>query len=888
VNDDPSTADCNENLLLLRQPDGTIQYRAINAIDPPGINGQSVYNGTKGADRINGGNDNDTFWGGPGNDRIEGNGGDDVAYGGEGNDIITDLSGADVPKGGPGNDAIDAGPGDDIILGGDGQDFLNGGANDNETFAGPGNDFIIAGQGADAVFGDGGDDWIEGGTGQDLLQGDHGAPFFDDPGQTKPGNDIFIGQPGENDYDAEGGDDIMSQNPAIDRNAGAAGFDWAIHQYDTIPADDDLMINQGLVGLGIQLVVNRDRWQETEADSGSNLNDVMHGDNLERVVGPGGFAGCDALDPTGVARIAGLDRLVSTFPSSLADVIDASAMKQCPLVGFGGVLGNLRSGTVWAEGNILIGGGGNDVLEGRGNNDIIDGDHMLRVRISVRTDPANPATEIGSTDLMEHPALSGNFGPGATPAMTLQQAVFAGLVDPGNLVAVRELVSPDGSAMAATANRGLASDCPAATADPADVNGAIGSTVKPGAATNCDTAAYSLPASNYTITPNKDGSVTVADNGSVAIGGVFAKGDGIDTLWNIENLRFCVSNDPVTLKCTASKDQPVPTFVPPPAPLAAISTAPLTLDLAFGTVNVGSTSTTQTVTIGNVGNAPLTVSGATAGNAQFVVSNHCTAPVTPGNTCTIDVAFAPTGNGPVTTTLSIVHNGSTSPSIVDLSGTGFTPAIPVASVLPGSLAFGSVVVNSAGVSQVITVSNTGNAPLAVSGVGITGANANQFGITNGCTSVVPAGSCSITVRFAPTSAGAKAASVVITHNSNNVVGSVSTVPITGTGTTVGSLPRLSIATSVAFGTQRLNNTKTVSVQLNNQGPGVLQLGTVTVSGAPFTVSRGDCGATIAAGRSCKLSVTFRPTSAGAITGMLTVNSNAVNNPTTATLTGTGR
>ena len=127
------------------------------------------------------------------------------------------------------------------------------------------------------MFGDGGDDWIQGGTGQDLLQGDHGAPFFDDPGEVAPGNDIFIGQPGENDYDAEGGDDIMAQNAAIDRNAGAGGFDWAIHQYDTVAANDDMMINNNLGGLPIQVVVNRDRWQETEADSGSAFNDVIKG-----------------------------------------------------------------------------------------------------------------------------------------------------------------------------------------------------------------------------------------------------------------------------------------------------------------------------------------------------------------------------------------------------------------------------------------------------------------------------------------------------------------------------------------------------------------------------------------------------------------------------------
>ena len=52
VADDPSTTDCDENKLLLRKPDGTIQYRAINSVDPSGINGQSVYNGTAGVDRI--------------------------------------------------------------------------------------------------------------------------------------------------------------------------------------------------------------------------------------------------------------------------------------------------------------------------------------------------------------------------------------------------------------------------------------------------------------------------------------------------------------------------------------------------------------------------------------------------------------------------------------------------------------------------------------------------------------------------------------------------------------------------------------------------------------------------------------------------------------------
>ncbi len=87
VADDPTTTDCDESKLLLRMPDGTIKYKQINSVDPSGINGQAVYNGTTGADRIFGGLDNDTLWGDNGNDVLEGGGGDDVILGGNGNDI---------------------------------------------------------------------------------------------------------------------------------------------------------------------------------------------------------------------------------------------------------------------------------------------------------------------------------------------------------------------------------------------------------------------------------------------------------------------------------------------------------------------------------------------------------------------------------------------------------------------------------------------------------------------------------------------------------------------------------------------------------------------------------------------------------------------------------
>ena len=73
-------------------PDGTIQYRQFNTVDPPASTARPSTTAPPGVDRIFGGNDNDTFWGSAGNDVIEGDGGDDITLGGDGNDIITDLA----------------------------------------------------------------------------------------------------------------------------------------------------------------------------------------------------------------------------------------------------------------------------------------------------------------------------------------------------------------------------------------------------------------------------------------------------------------------------------------------------------------------------------------------------------------------------------------------------------------------------------------------------------------------------------------------------------------------------------------------------------------------------------------------------------------------------
>ena len=458
VADDPAS-ECDEQALLIRMPDGTIQYRARNSVDAPGINGQSVFNGTARTDRVKAGNDNDTLWGNDGDDVLEGGAGNDVAIGGEGDDIITDAGGDDVPKGGPGNDAIDGGIGLDIVMGGTGKDFTNGGANINETFAGEGDDMVIAGDGEDAVFGDSGDDWQEGGNGPDLMQGDSGNLFFLDD-SNKPGHDVLAGQGGDDDYDMEGGDDIGVQGPGIEKNAGGSGYDWSIAGTPALGGDDqpvDADLNLPLTGLDVLTVGVRDRYNEVEALSGGRRDDTLRGDDaVPSTVGGDGFLGCDALDAAGVARIAGLDRVVTDLPTPVSAVGNQTG-RACDLQGF-----------VWGEGNILLGGAGDDTIEGRGGNDIIDGDRYLHVRLSVR-------------DADGHEIRS------AASMTELQGDVFAGRINPDDIVVVREILT-------------------SATPD-------------------VDTAVFSGTRAEYAVEP--------------VAGGVLVSGpDGADILRNVEKLKF--------------------------------------------------------------------------------------------------------------------------------------------------------------------------------------------------------------------------------------------------------------------------------------------------------------------------------------------------------------
>jgi hypothetical protein len=98
-----------------------------------------------------------------------------------------------------------------------------------------------------------------------------------------------------------------------------------------------------------------------------------------------------------------------------------------------------------------------------------------------------------------------------------------------------------------------------------------------------------------------------------------------------------------------------------------------TTSLSFGTQVVGTTSAAQAVTIKNTGTAPLVLSSAWFFTGDFHLASGGTcslAPMAPGASCVLNLAFKPTATSTRTGSLTLPSNDPKSPAVISLSGVG--------------------------------------------------------------------------------------------------------------------------------------------------------------------------------------------------------------------------
>jgi hypothetical protein len=323
--------------------------------------------------------------------------------------------------------------------------------------------------------------------------------------------------------------------------------------------------------------------------------------------------------------------------------------------------------------------------------------------------------------------------------------------------------------------------------------------------------------------------------------------------------------------------------------------APLTVTVAptaltFASTTVGSTTAAQVVTVKNTSVSAVTLGTigftGTGATSYLKSATTCTTSLAAATSCTISVEFKPTVAGALPASLSIADNATGTPQLVALTGTGVAAPLTV-TVAPTVLTFASTTVGSTTAAQVVTVKNTSVSAVTLGTIGFTGTGATSYlkSATTCTTSLAAAASCTISVEFKPTVAGALPASLSI---ADNATGTPQLVAITGTGLAPGALG-LSV-TSLAFPATVVGSTSDLQVvTLTNPGTVAATISSIAITGTNATsfVQLHTCGATLAAAASCTFYVSFKPTASGALSGTLTITDNATGSPQKVALTGTG-
>jgi CSLREA domain-containing protein len=211
----------------------------------------------------------------------------------------------------------------------------------------------------------------------------------------------------------------------------------------------------------------------------------------------------------------------------------------------------------------------------------------------------------------------------------------------------------------------------------------------------------------------------------------------------------------------------------------------------FGSQKWGTSTASAVSLLNRTGNSltpgALAFSGANPGDF-LLSSDTCSNTALVNNfSCTANAVFHPisAGNGPRSATLSFPTNVAPTGSVDSIDFTG--AVTEYISLVPSPKDYGSTQVGTPTASTQFTVENAGPGTSGTLAAALTGANASEFGITqDNCTGQTLAddGTCTVSVRFAPSSAGAKAATLNIT----GTPGGTQSSALTGTATAVPTPP----------------------------------------------------------------------------------------------------
>lgn len=307
-------------------------------------------------------------------------------------------------------------------------------------------------------------------------------------------------------------------------------------------------------------------------------------------------------------------------------------------------------------------------------------------------------------------------------------------------------------------------------------------------------------------------------------------------------------------------------------------------EVDFGAVPLSGTGN-MTVILKNTGSADLNISNITVNefmpgfpiNANFYLNGHNCTILAPGQTCEVQLSFQPAKIGPQYSYLTVYCNDPKSvPYGIKINLNGKTPA---AQIYPAksSIDFGYVPTGQVLTDSLILV-NTGDATLNITGVTITGADADQFSIIESCTTIAPDDSCKLRIRFSPSKQGDFLVTLSIISNSQ-YSGSLN-IQVSGTS----YLRELTLSTKlINFGNVHVGEQSSYQLKLQNTGSTDLTIGNILpIAGSNQLEFKHnfdyDICHLLAPGSTCTDTVWFVPLFEGAKMGTLIIPSDDSDEP----------
>jgi hypothetical protein len=305
-----------------------------------------------------------------------------------------------------------------------------------------------------------------------------------------------------------------------------------------------------------------------------------------------------------------------------------------------------------------------------------------------------------------------------------------------------------------------------------------------------------------TFTVKNGGTTTIAGLSIASPNTMFAETNTCTTsLAAAATCTISVTFKPTTASAQTGQIQASYTGVGSPASASVTGTglAPITItpaSAAFGSVNLGTTSPAQTLTVKNntTTTMPIAVSSS---NTEFAETG-CTTSLLAGASCTLSVTFTPsaTASGVQSGNISVAYTGIGTPQSTSLTG---TPVNPAFTAQPTSIAFSTTLnVGTPSAAHNVTINNKSKTAAVTIQSVVTSPAAYAITANTCGTSIAASSSCVVTVVFTPAVVGAAPGTLTVTAAGIPAL----VVPMTGGGQ-IGNLVSLAVTApnaSIAAGT----------------------------------------------------------------------------------------